>query len=205
MNPSPMNDRDSHTRGGTGGPAFGTGAGSVRGGRSGPPAPSDGEPQGVDVRRRNNVTVTGRADGPVLLLVHGFGCDQNMWRLVVPALAKEYRVVLFDYVGSGRSDASAWSEQRYSSLGGYARDIVEVCEELDLRDVALVGHSVSAMAGVLAAAQAPGRISRLVMIAPSPATSMTTATAAGSAPRTSMSCWSRWSRTTWDGRRRWPR
>ncbi|MET9533627.1 MULTISPECIES: alpha/beta hydrolase [unclassified Streptomyces] len=122
----------------------------------------------MDIRRRNNVTVTGRADGPVLLLVHGFGCDQNMWRLVVPALAKEYRVVLFDYVGSGRSDASAWSEQRYSSLGGYARDIVEVCEELDLRDVALVGHSVSAMAGVLAAAQAPGRISRLVMIAPSP-------------------------------------
>ncbi|WP_328315522.1 alpha/beta fold hydrolase [Streptomyces sp. NBC_00388] len=122
----------------------------------------------MDIRRRNNVTVTGRADGPVVVLVHGFGCDQNMWRLVVPALAEEHRVVLFDYVGSGRSDASAWSEQRYSSLDGYARDIVEVLEELDLRDVAVVGHSVSAMAGVLAAAHAPERISRLVMIAPSP-------------------------------------
>lgn len=157
----------------------------------------------MDTVSRNNVVVTGCADGPVVLLAHGFGCDQNMWRLVVPALAREHRVVLFDYVGSGRSDASAWSEERYSSLDGYARDIVEVCEELDLRDVALVGHSVSAMAGALAAAAAPERISRLVMIAPSPATSMTTAIGAGSAPRTSMNCWSHWSRTTWDGRRRW--
>ncbi|WP_328379247.1 alpha/beta hydrolase [Streptomyces sp. NBC_00440] len=122
----------------------------------------------MDTVSRNNVVVTGCADGPVVLLAHGFGCDQNMWRLVVPALAREHRVVLFDYVGSGRSDASAWSEERYSSLDGYARDIVEVCEELDLRDVALVGHSVSAMAGALAVAEAPERISRLVMIAPSP-------------------------------------
>jgi sigma-B regulation protein RsbQ len=99
----------------------------------------------MDVVRRNNVTVTGRANGPVVLLAHGFGCDQNMWRLVVPALAKEYRVVLFDYVGSGRSDLSAWREQRYSSLEGYARDVLEVCEALDLRDVAFVGHSVSAV------------------------------------------------------------
>ncbi|MCX4751032.1 alpha/beta hydrolase [Kitasatospora sp. NBC_01287] len=122
----------------------------------------------MDVLRRNNVMVTGRVDGPVVLLAHGFGCDQNMWRLVVPALAREHRVVLFDYVGSGRSDASAWSEGRYSSLDGYARDVVEVCEELDLRDVAFVGHSVSAMVGVLAAAADPERFSRLVMVAPSP-------------------------------------
>ncbi|MFD3517636.1 alpha/beta fold hydrolase [Streptomyces sp. NPDC058657] len=122
----------------------------------------------MDVRRRNNVTVTGRTDGPVLLLAHGFGCDQNMWRLVVPALAREYRVVLFDYVGSGRADPSAWDEQRYSSLEGYAQDVLEVCEELDLRDVVFVGHSVSAMVGVLAAQRAPERISRLVMVAPSP-------------------------------------
>ncbi|MFF5900648.1 alpha/beta fold hydrolase [Streptomyces argenteolus] len=122
----------------------------------------------MDIRRRNNVTVTGRPDGPVLLLAHGFGCDQNMWRLVVPALAENYRVVLFDYVGSGRSALGAWDEERYSSLAGYAADALEVCEELDLRDVVFVGHSVSAMVGVLAAAQAPGRISRLVMVAPSP-------------------------------------
>ena len=122
----------------------------------------------MDVMRRNNVVVTGRVDGPVVLLAHGFGCDQNMWWLVVPALAGEYRVVLFDYVGSGRSEASAWSEERYGSLEGYARDVVEVCEELDLHDVNFVGHSVSAMVGVLAAETAPQRIARLVMVAPSP-------------------------------------
>ncbi|MET9608234.1 alpha/beta hydrolase [Streptomyces sp. NPDC006512] len=122
----------------------------------------------MDIRRRNNVTVTGRRGGPVLLLAHGFGCDQNMWRLVVPALAERFRVVLFDYVGSGRSAPEAWSEQRYSSLEGYAADVLEVCEALDLRDVTFVGHSVSAMVGVLAAAKAPQRFSRLVMVAPSP-------------------------------------
>ncbi|BBA95440.1 putative hydrolase [Actinacidiphila reveromycinica] len=122
----------------------------------------------MDIRRRNNVTVSGPADGPVLLLAHGFGCDQNMWRLVLPALARRFRVVLFDYVGSGRSDPSAWDERRYSALDGYARDVLEVVAELDLRDVTFVGHSVSAMVGVLAAAEAPDRFSRLVMVAPSP-------------------------------------
>ncbi|MEU1326810.1 alpha/beta fold hydrolase [Streptomyces microflavus] len=122
----------------------------------------------MDVRRRNNVAVTGCADGPVLLLAHGFGCDQNMWRLLTPTLAKSYRMVLFDYVGSGRADPSAWDERRYSSLDGYAQDVLEVAEELDLREVTFVGHSVSAMVGVLAAAKAPERISRLVMVAPSP-------------------------------------
>ncbi|MCY0945483.1 alpha/beta fold hydrolase [Streptomyces antarcticus] len=122
----------------------------------------------MDTRRRNNVTVVGRTDGPVLLLAHGFGCDQNMWRLVVPALAEDHRVVLFDYVGSGRSDPAAWDERRYGSLEGYARDVLEVCAELDLRDVTFVGHSVSAMVGVLAAARAPQRFARLVMVAPSP-------------------------------------
>ncbi|MFD8734104.1 alpha/beta fold hydrolase [Streptomyces sp. NPDC059618] len=122
----------------------------------------------MDIRRRNNVTVTGSADGPVLLLAHGFGCDQNMWRLVVPALAERYRVVLFDYVGSGLADPSAWHEPRYSSLDGYARDVLDILDDLDLRDVTFVGHSVSAMIGVIAAAQAPRRVSRLVMVAPSP-------------------------------------
>ncbi|MGW6202940.1 alpha/beta fold hydrolase [Streptomyces sp. NPDC055089] len=122
----------------------------------------------MDTRSRNNVVVAGRVDGPVLLLAHGFGCDQNMWRLVVPALAEHFRVVLFDYVGSGRSDPSAWDEGRYSSLEGYASDVLEICQDLDLRDVIFVGHSVSAMVGVLAAARAPDRVSRLVMIAPSP-------------------------------------
>ncbi|MFF8673891.1 alpha/beta fold hydrolase [Streptomyces sp. NPDC015242] len=122
----------------------------------------------MDIRRRNHVNVTGPDDAPVLLLAHGFGCDQNMWRLVAPVLAKRYRVVLFDYVGSGRSDLTAWSEERYSSLDGYARDVAEVCEELDLRRAVFVGHSVSAMVGVLAARAAPERIGALVMVTPSP-------------------------------------
>ncbi|MEJ1201174.1 MULTISPECIES: alpha/beta fold hydrolase [unclassified Streptomyces] len=122
----------------------------------------------MDVRHRNNVVVTGRADGPVVVLAHGFGCDQNMWRLTVPALADRYRVVLFDYVGSGKSDLSAWSEERYSTLAGYAQDVVDICEELDLRQVTFVGHSVSAMIGMLAARAAPERIGSLVMVAPSP-------------------------------------
>lgn len=122
----------------------------------------------MDVARRNNVTVTGNPRGRAVVLAHGFGCDQNMWRLTVPALAEDYRVVLFDYVGSGRSDPSAFAEERYASLDGYARDVVEVCEALDLRDAVFVGHSVSAMIGVLAAGAAPERIGALVMVAPSP-------------------------------------
>ncbi|MEV0254544.1 alpha/beta hydrolase [Streptomyces sp. NPDC050732] len=122
----------------------------------------------MDICSRNNVKVTGPADGPVVVLAHGFGCDQNMWRLTVPALADRYRVVTFDYVGSGGSELSAFSQERYSSLEGYARDVVEVCEELDLRNAVFVGHSVSAMVGVLAARMAPSRLGALVMVAPSP-------------------------------------
>jgi sigma-B regulation protein RsbQ len=122
----------------------------------------------MDIRRRNNVRITGAAQGPVVMLAHGFGCDQNMWRLVEPALAEHHRVVTFDYVGSGGSDLSAWTEERYSSLHGYARDVVEVCDELDLQDAVFVGHSVSAMVGVLAAEAAPGRIGAMAMVAPSP-------------------------------------
>ncbi|MFD3699837.1 alpha/beta fold hydrolase [Streptomyces sp. NPDC058646] len=122
----------------------------------------------MDIERRNNVTVTGNPQGPTVVLAHGFGCDQNMWRLTVPALTDDYRVVLFDYVGSGRSDLSAFSEDRYRSLDGYAQDVVEVCDALDLRDAVFVGHSVSAMVGVLAAGMAPERIGALAMVAPSP-------------------------------------
>ncbi|MEU9645980.1 alpha/beta hydrolase [Streptomyces sp. NPDC048188] len=122
----------------------------------------------MNIERRNNVRVTGNPLGRTVVLAHGFGCDQNMWRLTVPALVEDYRVVLFDYVGSGRSDLSAFTADRYSSLEGYARDVVEVCEALDLRDAVFVGHSVSAMIGVMAAGLAPTRIGALVMVAPSP-------------------------------------
>ncbi|MEU3647355.1 alpha/beta hydrolase [Lentzea sp. NPDC034063] len=122
----------------------------------------------MDARRRNNVTVIGREDGPTVLLAHGFGCDQNLWRLVAPKLAERFRVVLFDHVGSGRSDTAAWSPQRYSTLDGYAEDVLDICAELDLRDVVLVGHSVSAMIAVLAARREPARFAKLVLLTPSP-------------------------------------
>lgn len=122
----------------------------------------------MDVRSKNNVVVTGRDDGPTVVLAHGFGCDQNLWRLVAPALAEQFRVVLFDHVGAGKSDSHAWSAERYGTLDGYAADIVELCAELELRDVVLVGHSVSAMMAVLAAVRDPGRFAKLVLLTPSP-------------------------------------
>ncbi|MFD8425009.1 alpha/beta fold hydrolase [Streptomyces sp. NPDC059466] len=122
----------------------------------------------MDVRSRNHVTVTGRPDAPVVVLAHGFGCDQNMWRLVVPLLAPDFTVVLFDHVGAGRSDLSSWSERRYSTMSGYAEDVLEICRDLALGPVTFVGHSVSAMMGVLAAAREPDAFAGLVLLAPSP-------------------------------------
>jgi sigma-B regulation protein RsbQ len=116
---------------------------------------------------RNNVGVHGIPDGQPMLFAHGFGCDQNMWRFVWPAFADRYRIVLFDHVGHGGSDASAFDEHRYGSLEGYAGDVLEICEALDLADVIFVGHSVSAMIGVLAAAEQPERFARLVLVGPS--------------------------------------
>ncbi|MCC2548210.1 alpha/beta hydrolase [Hymenobacter sp. BT175] len=121
----------------------------------------------MDVLKRNNVTVTG-AGTQAMLFVHGFGCDQHMWRLVAPAFEDRYRVVLLDLVGAGQSDLTAYDPDRYNSLSAHADDILEVLAALDLPDVVLVGHSVSAMIGVLAAARAPDRIARLVLVAPSP-------------------------------------
>ncbi|GAC34882.1 alpha/beta fold hydrolase [Paraglaciecola polaris] len=124
-----------------------------------------------EVMRRNNVTVIESAAGPkvkTLLLAHGFGCDQNMWRFVAPALTQHFRLVLFDYVGSGRSDISAFSMQRYANLEGYAQDVLDICEALSLTNVTLVGHSVSSMISLLAADKQPDYFERIVMICPSP-------------------------------------
>jgi sigma-B regulation protein RsbQ len=122
----------------------------------------------MDPLRRNNVKVSGRPDGPPILFAHGFGCDQNMWRFVAPAFEATHRVILFDHVGAGGSDASAYDRERYSTLHGYARDVLEICRALDLDPVAFVGHSVSAMIGVLAAVAEPERFSALVLVGPSP-------------------------------------
>jgi sigma-B regulation protein RsbQ len=117
---------------------------------------------------RNNVTVTGVADGQPMVFLHGFGCDQSMWRHVSPAFEKDHRVVLLDHVGAGGSEVSGYRRSRYSDLNAYARDVLEVCEELDLREVILVGHSVSSMIGILAANLEPERFSALVLVGPSP-------------------------------------
>jgi sigma-B regulation protein RsbQ len=121
----------------------------------------------TDIKKRNNVRIAGSGTQP-MLFAHGFGCDQNMWRFVAPAFADDYRIVLFDYVGSGKSDLSAYDAKRYSTLEGYADDVLDIIHELDLRDVVFVGHSVSAMVGVLAANREPDRFAKLVLIGPSP-------------------------------------
>ena len=117
---------------------------------------------------RNNVNVRGNPDGRPMMFAHGFGCDQNMWRYVWPAFEDHFRVVLFDHVGAGGSDHAAFDRDRYSSLRGYADDVVQISRELDLRDIVFVGHSVSAMVGILAAAAEPERFGSLVLIGPSP-------------------------------------
>lgn len=122
----------------------------------------------MDVIDRNAVTVTGRQDGRPVMFAHGFGCDQEMWRFVAPAFEQDHRIVLFDHVGAGRSDLSAYDRDRYATLDGYAEDVVEIARELRLTDAVLVAHSVSCMIGALAVTAAPELFGALVMVAPSP-------------------------------------
>jgi sigma-B regulation protein RsbQ len=122
----------------------------------------------LDILRRNNVHVLGDS-GPVLLYAHGFGCQQTMWSRITPAFADGYRQVLFDYVGSGKSDLAAFDSQRYSGLHGYAQDLLEVCDALGLHSgVTFIGHSVSCSIGLLASIARPGLFDRLVLLGPSP-------------------------------------
>ncbi|RXT49185.1 alpha/beta fold hydrolase [Bradyrhizobium betae] len=120
----------------------------------------------ANVIERNNVQVRGAGDR-AMVFAHGFGCDQNMWRFVAPAFEKDFMTVVFDHVGAGGSDLSAYERAKYSTLSGYADDVVEIGTELGLKDSVFVGHSVSSMIGVLAARQAPGTFGKLVLIGPS--------------------------------------
>ncbi len=120
-----------------------------------------------DILIRNNVKVQGRGK-KTLMLAHGFGCDQNVWRFIIPAFENDYQIVLFDYVGSGKSDLSAYSPHRYENLAGYAQDVLDICEALKLTDVLFLGHSVSSMIGVLAAIKKPEIFEQLLMLGPSP-------------------------------------
>jgi sigma-B regulation protein RsbQ len=119
------------------------------------------------VLKRNNVTVSGEGTRSIVFS-HGFGCDQHMWSDVARNFETDFRVILFDHVGSGRSDLSAYDSKKYSTLDGYADDIVEIGQALDLKNAVFVGHSVSAMIGALASIKAPGMFSELVMVGPSP-------------------------------------
>jgi len=122
----------------------------------------------MTVAQRNNVTISGRPSARPMIFAHGFGCDQQMWRLVAPAFEADHRVILFDHVGAGGSDLSAYDVARHGSLDGYTDDVLELCRELDVSDAVFVGHSVSAMIGVLAAIREPERIGKLVLVGPSP-------------------------------------
>ena len=121
----------------------------------------------MNIQSRNNVHVKG--DGAsTIVFAHGFGCDQNMWRLFAPSFAARYQVILFDLVGGGDSDLAAYNRAKYGSLHGYASDVLEIVEEFATGPVIYVGHSVSAMIGMLAAIEMPGRFAANVMIGPSP-------------------------------------
>lgn len=121
----------------------------------------------MSVKQRNNVNVSG--SGPVtLIFAHGFGCDQHMWRLLAPVFEADYKVVLFDLVGSGNSDVSAYDFDKYSSLEGYADDLLEIIEEFADGSVVFIGHSVSAIIGLLATIKAPAKFVAQVMVGPSP-------------------------------------
>jgi len=121
----------------------------------------------MSIIERNNVTIRGTGH-QVMMFAHGFGCDQHMWRYIVPAFEDDYKVVMFDHVGAGNSDLSAYSYEKYDRLDGYATDIVEIATELQLQDVIFVGHSVSAIIGLMAAEMAPNIFKSLILVAPSP-------------------------------------
>lgn len=122
----------------------------------------------MGVVARNNIKTAGTEGAPVLLLAHGFGCDQNLWRPVVERLRSQFRIVLMDHVGAGGSDPAAWNADKYSTLSGYSADVLDIVRELDLHDVVYVGHSVAAMIGALAAIADPSRFAKLIMVTPSP-------------------------------------
>jgi sigma-B regulation protein RsbQ len=119
------------------------------------------------VIKRNHVQVIGQGQ-QTLMFGHGFGSDQNSFNAILPAFEDDYKIVLFDYIGAGHSDLTAYDEQRYKTLNGYAMDVVDICDALDLHDVIFVGHSVSGMIGILAAEQEPTLFEKLIFIGPSP-------------------------------------
>lgn len=120
-----------------------------------------------NILQRNNVTVTGNGE-EIMLFAHGFGCDQNAWRKITGAFANDYKLVLFDFIGAGKSDIAAYNKVKYSNLDGYVEDILDICHELKIKDAIFVGHSVSCMIGALASIKEPDLFKKLIFIGPSP-------------------------------------
>lgn len=121
----------------------------------------------MNITKRNNIVVKGNGLR-VMMFVHGFGCDQHMWRFITPAFEEQYKIILFDHVGAGGSDLSAFEPAKYETLEGYAGDILEIATELQLKDIIFIGHSVAAMMGIIAAEKCPGLFKSLILVAPSP-------------------------------------
>ena len=121
----------------------------------------------TSVLKRNNVSVIGNGSD-VLLFAHGFGCDQKAWNYIKNFFINDYKLVLLDFVGAGKSDLSSYDPIKYSSLDGYATDIIEICDELGLKKAVFIGHSVSCMIGALASIKRPDIFKKLVFICPSP-------------------------------------
>jgi sigma-B regulation protein RsbQ len=119
------------------------------------------------ILKRNNVKISGKGIQP-MMFAHGFGCDQHSWQFITEAFEDDYKIILFDYVGAGKSDLSAFDPQKYSELEGYAEDVLDICEALDLHHAIFVGHSVSSMIGILAANKNPEYFEKLILIGPSP-------------------------------------
>ncbi|SHG61744.1 alpha/beta fold hydrolase [Massilia sp. CF038] len=121
----------------------------------------------MDIIKRNNVSV--RGNGPMtMLFAHGFGCDQNMWRLLAPHFETRFRTVMYDLTGSGKSDLGAYDRKRHHGLEGHAADMLEVLDAVDAGPTIVVGHSVSGMIGLLAAIERADRFAAQVMVGPSP-------------------------------------
>jgi len=120
----------------------------------------------VDVLKRNNVNIIGNGE-KTIVLAHGFGCDQKMWKYITPSLEADYKLVLFDYVGAGNSDVEAYKTEKYSTLRGYAQDVFDILDTLKLRDITFIGHSISSMIGMIAAIERPDYFKQVLMIGPS--------------------------------------
>ncbi len=121
----------------------------------------------MNIVKRNAVKIIGKGD-KLLVLAHGYGCSQKMWDELIPYLVDEYKLLLFDHVGSGESDVGEYNKTKYSSLMGYATDLLEIIEHFEIEDICFVGHSVSASIGLIAAQLRPEIFSRLILVSPSP-------------------------------------